>query len=311
VSLEKLETPEGLFDEKTPLPSGTALDNILPIIVSKAEKSDRYCIIDGCKRFLALKKNNAKECACLVFSKVLDPKSAGLLRIALNEGRTMHLRERLRFYTWLMENYSGGLCETLLDEAGLRGFELKPLAACAEDVIDAAGDGLINVRNAEDFSLMEQQDRKAFLELFNGLSLSQQTQREFLEWLSEIAFSRKISVSDLLKSEELSGIMTSKTFNAPQKIEAARDLVYSWKYPLYSGALKIWKQMASTTARAVLENEPSSRIDFLPSPAFEKNRLDIRISIGHARAAKEIFERLSQVPQSTWAQLIYPVEENS
>ena len=309
LSVQELALPERLFDEKTPLHSGTVIDNIWPIIVTKTENCDGYVIVDGCKRFLALKKTNVKEYRCVVMSKVLDLKSTGLLRIALNTGRPMHIREKLSFFKWLLENYSGKLCENLLAEAGLLSFELKPLTACAEDIIDSVAEERINIRNAEDFSLLDKQDRMGFLELFRDMKLSQQTQHEFLEWLPEIAFSRAVSASDLLRSKEITGLMNEATLNAPQKIEAVRDLLHSWKYPAYSGALKTWKQAAAATSRAVAENEPSSRVVFMPSPAFEKNRLEIRISIGHARAAKEVFEGLSKIPQSTWAKLIYPVED--
>jgi hypothetical protein len=308
--LEKCALPEGLFDQKTPLPEVTVVETILPIIVTKSENSDGYVIVDGCKRFLALKKTGVQECMCVVFSKVLNAKKTGLLRIALNKERLKHLRERLCFYTWIVENYSGELRETLLHETGLPDFELKPLAACSEDIIDAVAHNRINLRNAEDFSLLEEKDRTMFLEMFRDLAMSQQAQRELLEWFPEIAFSRNMSVSELLKSKEIYGIITDKTLNAPQKIERLRDLAYSWKYPLYSGALKNWKQLAAATSRAIVDNEPSSQVVFLPNPAFEKNRLDIRISIGHARAAQEIFEKLSQIPQTTWAHLIYPVEDN-
>lgn len=304
--IEKLALPVGLFDEKTPLSSNRPFETLLPLIVAKTDHDDRYSIIDGCKRFLTFAKNNGKECACGILSKAVDPKNMGLLRIALNQGRTMHLRERLCFFKWLSNNFSEALCETLFHEAGLGGFELKPLTRCADDIIDAVAEGRINVRNAGDFSLMGHEDRKAFLELFDGLFLSQQTEREFLEWLPEIAYSRNISVSALLKSEGIGSIMAGKTLNAPQKIEAARDLVHSWKFPLYSDALKTWKQAAAATSRAVVEGEQSSQVVFLPDPAFEKNKLEIRISIAHARAAKEIFERLSKIPLSTWARLIYP-----
>src|SRR5271157_4451414 len=205
--IEKLALPEGLFDEKTPLHSGTVIDNILPIIVTKTENSHGYFIVDGCKRFLAFKKNKTKECGCVVVSKVLDSKSFGLLRIALNAGRPMHLREKLCFFKWLIENYSGELCESLLAEAGLLSFGLKPLASCAEDIVDAVAEDRINIRNAEDFSLLDKQDRKAFLEIFKDMKLSRQTQHEFLEWLPEIAFSRDVSVPDLLRSREMTGIM--------------------------------------------------------------------------------------------------------
>jgi hypothetical protein len=103
--------------------------------------------------------------------------------------------------------------------------------------------------------------------------------------------------------------MSDTTLNSPQKIEAIRNLLFSEKFPGYNEVLKKWKKLATTTANTVLANEPSSKVAFIPNPAFEKNNLELRISIAHAKAAKELFTRLSEIPQDTWSRLIYPVIE--
>jgi hypothetical protein len=120
---------------------------------------------------------------------------------------------------------------------------------------------------------------------------------------------KKKSVAFLLNSNEIQTIIYNQTLNAPQKIERLRTLLFSWKFPRYSNALQNWKKIAKETAHMVLGDDKNSRVTFVPNPAFEKNRLEVNISIGHANAAKEIFEKLSEVPQTTWGKLIYPVSE--
>jgi hypothetical protein len=168
-------------------------------------------------------------------------------------------------------------------------------------------EGRLALRLAPDLCLMETRDQTAFLEILRRIDLSLQTQREFIEWLPEIAYARETSVFSLLHSAEIQRIINDKILNNPQKIEAIRALLHSWKFPLFDEALKKWKKLAATTSRSVLENEPSSKVVFVPSSAFEINKLEIRITINHAPAAKEIFQRLSNVPQAAWSQLIYPI----
>jgi hypothetical protein len=79
------------------------------------------------------------------------------------------------------------------------------------------------------------------------------------------------------------------------------------KFPLFEEAMEQWKKTAAATSRLALENEPSSKVVFMPSPAFEMNKLEIRITINHAPAAQSIFRKLAEVPQRTWSQLMYPM----
>jgi hypothetical protein len=307
IALEKLVLPEGLFDDKAPALPETAV-TVMPILVATGQR-DNYVIIDGCKRFQILKGKFAASCTCGIFENTFDLKKIGLLRMLLNVGRQTSLRENMFFYKWLQLNYSNELSEKIAQEIGVPVFDLKPLGSCTEDVLNAIADGRIALRNAAYFTALNSKDRKAFIDIFNGFLLSQQTQREFLEWLPEIAYAQNISFSELLSTEEISLIINNASFNNPQKIEHLRELFFSWKFPAYNNTLKNWKTLAGATTRSILENDQSSRIVFIPDPAFEKNKLEVRISIEHARAAKELFEKLSVVPQNTWARLIYPIEE--
>ena len=309
ILVKELTIPHELFDDKMAISAAMPLDSLLPLIVAKDEVKGKYHIVDGCKRFKRFVKNKQETCACGIFDGVLDKKNIGLLRIFLNQKRPMSIRENVCFYKWLTSNREGDDSETMMGYFGFNAAfrsELEPLVASADNVLDAVDEGRLAIRAVPDFCLLNSQDQAAFLDTFHGLALSLQTQREFLEWLPEIAYSRKMTVSGLLQSEGIQKIINDNILNNPQKIEAIRALLHSWKFPFYDETLKKWKKLAAATSKAVLENEPSSKVVFAPSPAFEMNKLEIRITINHAPAAKEIFQKLSDVPQKTWSQLIYP-----
>ena len=310
VPVEKLIMPTDLFDEKVLDLDGSDSDFLLPIIASKSDNAATLVIVDGCKRARHFFNTGKTNCICGIFPDILDEKAIGLLRIVLNRKRQLHIRESVRFLNWLEKNCAGENFEVTAAALGFSAtqrFDLKPLLRCEDTVLDAVAQGRLSLKAAGDLCLIGPQDRAVFLETFHNILLSQQTQREFLEWLPEIAYTRKTSVETLLRSNDIQGIIADRNLNGPQKIEAIRALLFSWKYPLYNDALKKWKKSAFTTIQSVLENQPSSQVVFVPAPAFEKNRLEIRISIAHAKAAREIFQRMAEVPEKTWSQLVYPI----
>ncbi len=310
IAVKELLPPENLFDEKIPPAPAAALDALIPIIAAKNKEQGLYTIVDGCKRVTKMLETNQNTCVCGIFTDILDAKAIGLMRIYLNKSRDLSMREKICFYKWLNKNCAGNDFEEIAELLGFSSSlrrELRPLLECRDNVLDAIAGNRLSVRLVPDFCLMEERDREAFLEAFCDLQLSLQTQHEFLEWLPEIACARKTTVSGLLQSEDIQKIIHDKNPNGPQKIEAIREILHSYKFPRYSEAMEKWKKLAASTGRTVLENEPSSKIVFVPSQAFEMNRLEMRISISRAPAAKEIFQKLSDVPQSTWAQLMYPI----
>ncbi|HAJ79268.1 MAG TPA: hypothetical protein DCO75_05810 [Fibrobacteres bacterium] len=312
VSVDKLIFPSGLFDMKNSGHSGIDAVLVLPVIAIREEASDKLVVIDGCKRVARLLKDNEKTCACGIVSGPIDMKTAGLFRILLNKNRQLNIGEKVCFYKWLKKNYSG---DAFNDIATILGFpasicqELAPLVDCREKIFDAVNTDRLALKYVPDFCRMDESDQNAFLDSFTDILLSNQTQREFLEWLPEIAYTKKTSVAAILQSTDIQNIIKDTVLNNPQKTEAIRNILFSLKFPMYNEALKTWKKTASEVSRAALKNEPSSRLLFTPGAAFEKNNLEIRLTISYAGAAKEIFRKLSEVPKETWSRLIYPVVE--
>jgi hypothetical protein len=311
VPIKNLLIPADLFDDNEQLPVSTPHDFPYPIIVTKDSESDVYHIIDGCKRLKIQRESQPQTCMCGILLGIIEPQRRGFLRILMNKNRLWSLREKIYYFKWLKKNCDGDNFESIAEEFGFNTsvrYELTPLLTCSEDILEAIVSERISLKNVSDLCRLDPIDQKAFLTTFWDFSLSLQTQREFLEWLPEIAYSKATTVAQLLQSGEIQAIL-KKSSNAPQKIEAIRSVLYAWKYPRFSEALTQWNHLARITSQNVLENEPSSLVAFNPNPAFEKNRLEIKISIAHANAAHEIFNKLSSIPQSTWAKLIYPQQD--
>jgi hypothetical protein len=309
IPVKSLAFPEGLFDGTSADPPAP-LDPMLPIIAARTAAKGPFTVIDGCKRLKRFAESGAETCACGLFDGILGEKPIGLARIFLNQKRQMRIRESIGFFRWLSGRYQGADLDTMLKAVGFEPSfrpEIEPLAACSDDMVRAIDEGRLLVRGAAELCQWEDRDRRAFLECFRGLSLSAQTQREFIEWLPEIAFEKKETVAGVLQSKKILGIIGNGVLNNPQKIEAVRAFLYSLKFPLFEEAMEQWKKTAAATSRLALENEPSSKVVFMPSPAFEMNKLEIRITINHAPAAQSIFRKLAEVPQRTWSQLMYPM----
>jgi hypothetical protein len=172
----------------------------------------------------------------------------------------------------------------------------------SQKISASAPDNKLHPENAAAFNRLDAADQKAFLALSNELHLSLQTEREFLEWLPEIAYSRKQTIASVLESDEILAARKSPVLNAPQKIERMRAYIFSLRFPMYDAALKQWKQLSQKT----FGNMPGVAV--VPNPYFEKDRLELRISISKADEACEVMRKLAALPKSTWAALINPME---
>jgi len=177
---------------------------------------------------------------------------------------------------------------------------LAPLMSAGKPMIEAVAGGKLHPGVLTMFLLLSPSDRSAFLKTFSAAQLSFQTQREFLEWLSEIAYSESVSVGSILKDKKILDILNNKKLNWPQRIPRIRDILYHRRFPRLATLEKKWKKLATHS------NPMLSNVQFSPSPAFEKNKLEIRINLTEPETATEIFTKLAQVPQETWKNLIYP-----
>ncbi|MCL2219821.1 MAG: hypothetical protein FWC23_07150 [Chitinispirillia bacterium] len=127
-----------------------------------------------------------------------------------------------------------------------------------------------------------------------------QTRRELAEWLPEIAYRENISIDDILNGDKIRTIIENEKLNAPQKSQKIRNELYKMRFPEYSKLQDRWKKTAAAA------NPSPSKIQFIPSPGFEKKRLEIKLTIESAADAKDILASLSQIAPHIWDELIFP-----
>jgi hypothetical protein len=300
VGIEKLELPNGLFDGWVPI-SEESLSHFMPIIVCR--KSDKYLIIDGCKRYKSFQTQGKKECACGIIEEDVDTVKAGLLRIRLNAGRLLHVREKFQFLGWLKNHLDQ---KTYLEQAAEirlpanERHEIEQIFECRPWLIDAVMQGDLDAAVAPEMDHLSEADALSLINLFTKLSFSRQMQRELAEWLPEIAFFGKNSLSALLASEPMAGILANPRLNDPQKVAGIHDHAHAARFPLFAATKKAW------TDKSRQLNPDPSKITFQPSPYFEKNTLEIRIKADDAETVTRLLQKLAAIDLASWQQFIDP-----
>ncbi|HLV32004.1 MAG TPA: hypothetical protein VKY57_10580 [Chitinispirillaceae bacterium] len=299
----KLVIPEQLFDPKI-CKTKTDQDLFFPLIVMSA--GDKFIIIDGCKRFSTLKNIKIKKCVCCITEQPYQENTAGLLRIHLNKNRNLELREKIIFSRWLKIRYDKDQYISALGDLGINKHErqsIELLQNCPDKVIDAVESGKLEFGLLSDFLLLGN-DSDAILDLFTMFSFTRQTQKELLEWLPQLAYSKRCSVNKILENENFVKINENRKLNDPQKMAKIRDLVFTMKFPNFMRVKESWKKLEKNT------NPDPVRVQFKPSEAFEKNRLEIRITVADPENTKEIFDKLHLISGDIWKKLIYPFQDN-
>jgi hypothetical protein len=209
------------------------------------------------------------------------------------------------FAQWAKRNFPAADAKAIGRCLGLDWKKIGQLEAsltCSSAARDAVFSGRLHIENVPDFERLNPSDRSLFLRFFEGLQLSLQTEREFLEWLPEIAYSGNRTLAAILESEDLTKVKNDIVPSAPQKIQKIRAILFALRFPNYDAALKKWKQISAKTFGE------TSGVSVVPSPYFEKNRLELRISISGPSEALAVLEKLALIPVGTWESLIDPMK---
>jgi hypothetical protein len=300
--LAALQLPEKLFDPRDITEADKA---VLPYPVTVYQSGERFVLIDGCKRFVLAQKAGMEEISCMVLTPSPAADLVPLLRMRLNRSRTLRFFEKLLFISWLAKNTDDQSFRTICSEFSIdnrEAFELKQLSDCEPGIIDAVAAGALERSLAPELQRLDPDDRTAILSFIRTYSLSRQMQREFFDWLPELAFREHCSVNRILTLDELIGISSDAKLNGPQKIDKIREFLYNRRFPTLARAKQTWKEHAAKL------NPAPRQVQFKAADAFEKNRLDLRITLSSAEEAKEIFTKLSTIEPMEWNCLIYPAQ---
>jgi hypothetical protein len=301
IPIKNISLPKDLFDSSDIISKLQSTFYFYPILVFK--KKDKFTIIDGCKRFLYLKKNHSiKNIYCAIALNV-NENELGLIRIILNNKRQLSIKEKFLFYKCL-KNYGIEDVQFFNKYLQLSWEEINSLdnlLNCPSDILNAVFRNKIHLLNIEDFKTIPKIERKRIFKIFSSLKLSLQTEKEFIQWLSEISNDinlKNYNFSSILK--EVSSIIKNSKINAPQKIEKIREMLFSLRFPLYHQALKEWND----TVKKI--NPAPAKVRFIPSLYFEKNKLELRLNFSSSNEIKEILEKLLALPLELLDKIIYP-----
>lgn len=301
--LKEIEIPYSLFDPSVSIALSDA-SKMIPIIVCKKETG--YLVIDGCKRLLHLKHKGAKETIAVVIDKTCSDSEIGMLRILLNRGRTWQLREKIKFIKWSNANYQNEDYRQISAETGISDrerHEIEQLFDCDETMLNAIDKGELDISVAGDLKRLGESDICALLKLFATLKLTRQQQRELLEWLPEIAYSESVSVEQILAGNDICCIVNNEKINPPQKAQKLRDKIYERRFPNLVKVKKEWNNLVNKV------NPDPSKVHFTASEAFEKNKLEVRITLNDAKKAVSLFEKFGKISEEAWRKMIYPGED--
>jgi hypothetical protein len=271
---------------------------MLPIVVAPVD-GGAYAVIDGCKRHRLLKSAGARTCECLVTGP-MSPVEQGLLRLALNGSRSRTLRETVCFARWLRRHVTPE--DECIRRAGSVGLDREELllADLTDTAVRAVARGILHAQNARAFSRLTPRDQQTFVEAFDGYRLSRQTQRELVEWLSEIACSGDRTVSDLLLDPKVKRALSDTNLTSTQALERVRDHIFQQRFPTYTRAYRRWESAARTAVPT------PGAIRFVPSEGFEKDALEVRMRVDSPREAQRLAGMLRDIDEDTWATLIHP-----
>jgi hypothetical protein len=232
----------------------------------------------------------------------------GYIRIMLNRGRPLHISEQHHFFSWMITQdppWSREEAARILRLPLKTIAELAELVDCPADTINAVCSERIHLQNAADFSLLAEDARIRFLQFSEGLELSVQTQRGFLQWLPEIASQRNCSIKDILVLPECTVTRNDPKRNDPQKIQAIRLFLHSLRFPRFDADLSNWKALWRKL------NPDSAAVHLLPDPFFEKDRIELRITVSDPGKARKIFGSLAVVSEDNWKELMHPSDRQA
>lgn len=302
VSIEKLVLPDTLFDPNMTL-CEPYFPSLYPLIAY--EENGVYHIIDGCKRFLYTVQKRQTHCLCMILNEIKDSRDAHLLRIALNSNRPLSFREKFLFLKWLKKNNSDENYNSIVSQfpfSPKERHEIEQIFDISDTLLDHLESSHIDLNVVPELLLLDQSAQDVLLHFFSHLQFSRSFQREFIEWIPEIAFRKSCAIADVVDAPAITEILHHKSMNPPQKMQKIKDFLFRERFPVLAEARSGWTELARKL------NPDPAHLQFLPSDSFEKNRLELKITISNSNEILSIFEKLKIITSEQWDKLIYPAK---
>lgn len=271
-----------------------------PIIVTPQD-DNTYCIVDGYKKYHNLKGVDNIE--CVVLERLLTAQERAVVRLYLNKDRQKSTEEKFLYYKWIVENFPKEEHKRVLSTIQFSPKDVKTaqeLLETSEELRNLIFQGTFDPSLAKGLAQFNEDDRLLFIEIFKNYNLSLQYQKEFTDWLPEIAYAQQCSISDILHNSYIQKTLNNEKLNIPQKTQKLRTYLFGQKHPLLTDIQKQWKKDVND----INPNPSFVRID--PNLFFEKNRLEMKIILTNSKRAGDIMKKLSEITEEQWDRLINP-----
>ncbi|NIM13421.1 MAG: hypothetical protein GTO45_15000 [Candidatus Aminicenantes bacterium] len=145
---------------------------------------------------------------------------------------------------------------------------------------DVLMDGAVTLRSALKLCDFQPEDREVLVDLFSNVSFTASHQQKILEMVEEVIFRDKCSLEEIFEKLEISKYMEMEK---PQK--AIIDVLFTYRYPVYSEAEKQWQE-------EVKGLDLPDNIKVTHYPFFEKKGLEVTIHVPDTTELKKMIEKI-------------------
>lgn len=270
------------------------------IPVVSMDRNGKYEVIDGRKYIGSVPD---RMFLCNVVTPEPSARGSFILRAILNRGRERDISETVQCLESLVRHFNGSEFYAAAEAVGFSKAEtnaasfLKEMGDTGREMLKS---GFIDLKNAEYLAPLSEEEQKVFYRYLSDLSPSVQNQREFLEWLPEIAYSHGRSLADILRDRRVTEIRENTRLNNPQRLEKIRDVLFRLRFPNYSKALKEWDRAAQRM------NPDAKSVRIEKSSSFERREFFIKIKVRDTDVFRDACKRLTRVDEADLKRLMDP-----
>jgi len=164
-------------------------------------------------------------------------------------------------------------------------------------------DEIVSFEAAADLCEFSPEDALSFFDLFNGLKLSQNKQREVIMLVEEIAIREDLQPRDVLQSKEVKRILNRRKLNRNEKGSKVRAHLKQRRFPALAKA----EERFSKELKALKLNE---HINMTAPPYFEGSRYTLRMTFENMKDFDERRKALDAMAKNpALRRLLEPFDE--
>ena len=281
--------------DKRPLEESLAHAGLLtpPILLPV---NNRFHVVCGFRRVAACRALGWKKLPALILPAWTERVTCTILAIADNAlQRSLNLVEQARAVGLLSEVLDENGVATWAQRLGLplhrkMHMKLKRLIALPEPILDGVVEGLFTLSTAMALAEMSQPNQLAVAKFFTTIGPSASLQREMLVLIQEIATRDGMTIGELLRAPEITGVVFDLDIDRNQRAKAVRQVLQRKRFPRLSTDLERY-HLAKTALdlgdKVQISHPPDFEGDIYTMSIRFKNRADMREALSRIAAALE------------------------